>query len=148
MIVIILVAKRIRKNIVEKTYEEFREKDDSYSFIVENLNGTNKVSKIIINTGTATKDFSSDDLAPQNFSLDFFTEEKPEEKKKITPVKIYFSDIDGNEVEKDEETSHITMELASEGEESVNFTENTRASVSHPKLPQSITTFDSALLPE
>lgn len=124
LVVVVIISGRMRKKAIQKIYEQYQEKDFSYTLIFNGYDWGPGTKKIILNTGDITQNFSEKDLSPENFSVTVKSEILDEEKKsavikekKLTVKETYLCDIDGNKIENNSEDSdaeiatHIALEL-------------------------------------
>lgn len=100
-----------KNRIINKTFSELSEKDNSYTFIYEGFSWGPEITSLIIYASKSTEEMTEENLAPENFKVTVTTESDEKESISIErPVlSASFCDIDGNPMEKSENPSHILL---------------------------------------
>lgn len=151
----VLITKWKRK-MIKETLEQFKEKANSYTLVIQGYDWGPAISKIILNTD-AINDFTNEDLKPELFTV-------TAEGKKRTVTDCYLCDIDGNRKEdlpSGTVLDHIALELKihplAKEENPFNWNEENEKnewkmsfphSISHAKLSHPITTFNDMFCPQ
>ena len=127
MFILILIAFKWRRKIIQDTIKEFSEKPYSYTLVIHGQDENAIADKIIVNAGPSLSAFTKEDFNPESFTVTVRDGDKSENRK---ASKAYPCDIDGNatEVEAEEEqpATHFALELES----------NTGSSLEHPFVQQ------------
>lgn len=119
---LLFAAIKARRWAVKKTAEEFAEKENSYTLVVDEEEWGPSVISILLNAGPGAADFSDADMSAENFTVSVKTQtsvklDNSDSIKNIT-LKVSdasFCDIDGNSMERDENPTHILLDLDLDG---------------------------------
>jgi len=162
MFILLIIAMKWRRKIIQDTLNEFSEKPYSYTLVIHGENTDAIADKIIVNAGTVLKNFAKEDFKPELFTVQV---KDGNEKANRKVTKAYPCDIDGNETESDSQendaASHFALELESNTESNFEhpFVENVNDSarikdktgiqcknkeiyeysINHKKLPEAVT---------
>lgn len=131
MFILILIAFKWRRKIIQDTIKEFSEKPYSYTLVIHGQDENAIVDKIIVNAGPSLSAFTKEDFNPESFTVTVRDGDKSENRK---ASKAYPCDIDGNatevnatevnatEVKPEEEeqpVTHFALELESKAGSSI-----------------------------
>ncbi len=149
------------KKIMEKTYKEFAEKDNSYTLFIKGYDGGPGVNRLTIFSQKMFADFSDADLGVRNFTVEVESEGKKGSRKVLD---AYWSDTDGNELLPQEnneiEKTHIALELETKPgddfaypikfslREGNKWKTDLEYRISHPKFSESIRACSDWYAPE
>lgn len=120
-VALVIVAKIYRKKVFSEEYNNFLEKPDSYTAVIQTKDGKKIITGLILNIAFVEENISSADLAPENFTAQLDTNTVC----KISEV--CFCDIDGNKMsfDSDEENdaTHLLLSFESDSIVEENGTE-------------------------
>ena len=161
LFILILIAFKWRRKIIQDTIKEFSEKPYSYTLVIHGQDEDAIADKIIVNAGPSLSAFTKEDFNPECFTVTVREGDKSENRK---ASKAYPCDIDGNAAEGNSEegqsATHFALELESNTGSSLEHPfvksskknpqsdsaetqcknkENYEYSISHQKLPQPVT---------
>lgn len=167
MFILILIAFKWRRKIIQDTIKEFSEKPYSYTLVIHGQDENAIADKIIVNAGPSLSAFTKEDFNPESFTVTVRDGDKSENRK---ASKAYPCDIDGNATEanategtpeeEEQPVTHFALELESKtgsriehpfvksgketsktdsAETQCKNKENYEYSISHKKLPQPVT---------
>ena len=118
---LLIGAIKLRKWALKSTYEEFREKDDSYTLVIDEKEWGPSLTGIILNAGPCLENFTAQDLKADFFTVKLSTVNSLgsnfSEDSKFLDLKIkevHFCDIDGNILEEKTDDAHLLLEVESE----------------------------------
>lgn len=128
LIVLVIITGKMRRKAVQKVFEQYREKDFSYTLVFGGYDWGPGIEKIILNVGPDAGNFTEEDLEPEKFTV--MVKSEGNDSDGNLPVKrACLCDIDGNEIMKSEDedaesvpdseaqaASHIALEIEPERE--------------------------------
>ncbi|MBR1911205.1 MAG: prolyl oligopeptidase family serine peptidase [Treponema sp.] len=153
MALLFFVISQWKKKMIRETLEQFKEKTNSYTLVIEGCDWGPAIKKIIVNTDSIAH-FTEQDMMPSLFTV-------TAEGKKRDVTDCYFCDLNGIHSENANENNHIALELAVhplQTEESP-FLWNNEAqlnewkkeypyTIAHPKLQTPITAYNDMFCPQ
>ncbi|MCR5763860.1 MAG: prolyl oligopeptidase family serine peptidase [Treponema sp.] len=153
MAILFFIISSWKKKMIRETLEQFKEKANSYTLVIEGCDWGPVIKKIIVNTDSISN-FKDNDMSPSMFSV-------TAEGKHREVTECYFCDLNGNQLENSKENDHIALELSVHplhSEESP-FSWNEKAQlnewkteypyiISHPKFENPITVCNDMFCPQ
>lgn len=137
-VALVIVAKIYRKKVFSEEYNNFLEKPDSYTAVIQTKDGKKIITGLILNIAFVEENISLADLAPENFTVYVNTKIASEVNDKKTSTaaaentvckisEVCFCDIDGNKMsfDSDEENdaTHLLLSFESDSIVEENGTE-------------------------
>ncbi len=115
---LVIGAVKLRKWAIKSTYEEFKEKDDSYTLVIDQMEWGPGITSILINAGRNVESFTEKDLDPSEFdvklttikSLDSTLSDNTKDLN-LKVAEVHFCDIDGNILDSNEGSGHLLLDL-------------------------------------
>ena len=147
-----VIISKWKRKMIKQTLEQFKEKANSYTLVIQGCDWGPAINKIIVNTDSIA-DFTKEDLTPSMFSV-------TAEGKQRTVTECYFCDLNGNRQEDVNANDHIALELAvhpmqaeetpflwNKDEEKNEWKEEYPYTISHKKLANPITVCNDIFCP-
>ena len=153
MAVLFLLITKWKRKMIKETMEQFKEKSNSYTLVIQGCDWGPAINKIIINTDSIA-DFNEEDMKPSLFTV-------TADGKNRTVTECYFCDLNGNHLDKAEENDHIALELEvhplqihespfvwNEEHQLNEWKTEYPHSITHPKLANPITVCNDMFCPQ
>ncbi|MBO4387585.1 MAG: hypothetical protein J5817_11315 [Treponema sp.] len=129
LFILILIAFKWRRKIIQDTIKEFSEKPYSYTLVIHGEDENAVADKVIVNAGPSLSSFTKEDFNPQSFTVTVRDGDKSAVRK---ATNAYPCDIDGNKTECNSEEDNATKEEQSLTHFALELESNTGSSLEHP----------------